>query len=196
MMMFIDPMLILTAENVIERSFENRNPTLFAIGAGMLGVGAVGWAGTKAFVKKESRARKPMNRTFKTTGGASVLVILASLLAGLGFGGGAGTGDDAADVSTAAPPAESTVESTVETTVETTEETYAEDIVLRVNKTDTFINGVLCKDDAAVRAMLLAEYKDGKTVLLIDDYADNETYEMVREVLKDLAISYTVTQKK
>ena len=45
MLMFINPMLILTAENMIERSFEHRNPTLFAIGAGMLGVGTVGWAG-------------------------------------------------------------------------------------------------------------------------------------------------------
>ncbi len=194
MMMFIDPMLILTAENMIERSFENRNPTLFAIGAGMLGVGAVGWAGTKAFVKKESRARKPMNRTFKTTGGASILVILASLLAGLGFGGGAGSGDGP-DSTTVAPPAESTVESVAETTEESTEETYAEDIVLRVSKTETYINGVLCKDDAAVRAMLLTEYKDGKSVLLIDDYADNETYEKVRDVLKDLAISFTAIRK-
>ena len=191
MLMFINPMLILTAENMIERSFEHRNPTLFAIGAGMLGVGTVGWAGTKAFVKKTSRAKKPMNRTFKTTGGASILVILASLLAGLGFGGGAGSGDGQ-DATTAAPPAESTVESVVETT----EETYAEDIVLRVSKTETYVNGVLCQDDAAVKALLLTEYKDGKTVLLIDDYADNETYEKVRDVLKDLAISYTVTQKK
>ena len=78
MMMFINPMLILTAESVIEKSFEHRNPTLFAIGAGMLGVGTVGWAGTKAFVKKESKARKPMNRTFKTTGGASILVTSAA----------------------------------------------------------------------------------------------------------------------
>lgn len=70
MMMFINPMLILSAESVIEQSFEHRNPTLFAIGAGMLGVGTLGWAGTKAFVKKTSRARKPMNRTFKTTGSA------------------------------------------------------------------------------------------------------------------------------
>ena len=107
MMMFINPMLILTAENMIEKSFEHRNPTLFAIGAGMLGVGTVGWAGTKAFVKKESKARKPMNRTFKTTGGASILVILASLLAGLGFGGG-GTGTGEGDDTTVAPPAEST----------------------------------------------------------------------------------------
>ena len=118
MMMFINPMLILTAENLIEKSFENRNPTLFAIGAGMLGVGAAGWAGTKAFVKKESKARKPMNRTFKTTGGASILVILASLLAGLGFGGG-GTGVGEGDASTVAPPAESTQESLVESTAET-----------------------------------------------------------------------------
>ncbi len=183
MMMFINPMLILTAESVIEKSFEHRNPTLFAIGAGMLGVGTVGWAGTKAFVKKESRARKPMNRTFKTTGGASILVILASLLAGLGFGGGPGTNTGEADASTAAPPAESTVEST--------QETYAEDIVLRVAKTETYVNGTLCKDDAAVHALLLTEYKDGKTVLLIDDYADNETYEKVKDVLKELAISYT-----
>lgn len=183
MMMFINPMLILTAESVIEKSFEHRNPTLFAIGAGMLGVGTVGWAGTKAFVKKESKARKPMNRTFKTTGGASILVILASLLAGLGFGGGPGTGTGEADASTAAPPAESTVEST--------QETYAEDIVLRVAKTETYVNGTLCKDDAAVHALLLTEYKDGKTVLLIDDYADNETYEKVKDVLKELAISYT-----
>lgn len=102
-MMFINPMLILTAESVIEKSFEHRNPTLFAIGAGMLGVGTVGWAGTKAFVRKESKAKKPMNRTFKTTGGASILVILASLLAGLGFGGGPGTGTGEADASTAAP---------------------------------------------------------------------------------------------
>ena len=182
MMMFINPMLILTAESVIEKSFEHRNPTLFAIGAGMLGVGTVGWAGTKAFVRKESKAKKPMNRTFKTTGGASILVILASLLAGLGFGGG-GTGTGEADASTAAPPAESTVEST--------QETYAEDIVLRVSKTETYVNGTLCKDDAAVHALLLTEYKDGKTVLLIDDYADNETYEKVKDVLKDLAISYT-----
>ncbi len=183
MMMFINPMLILTAESVIEKSFEHRNPTLFAIGAGMLGVGTVGWAGTKAFVKKESKARKPMNRTFKTTGGASILVILASLLAGLGFGGGPGTNTGEADASTAAPPAESTVEST--------QETYAEDIVLRVSKTETYVNGTLCKDDAAVHALLLTEYKDGKTVLLIDDYADNETYEKVKDVLKELAISYT-----
>ncbi len=183
MMMFINPMLILTAESVIEKSFEHRNPTLFAIGAGMLGVGTVGWAGTKAFVKKESKARKPMNRTFKTTGGASILVILASLLAGLGFGGGPGTNTGEADASTAAPPAESTVEST--------QETYAEDIVLRVAKTETYVNGTLCKDDAAVHALLLTEYKDGKSVLLIDDYADNETYEKVKDVLKELAISYT-----
>ena len=182
MMMFINPMLILTAESVIEKSFEHRNPTLFAIGAGMLGVGTVGWAGTKAFVRKESKAKKPMNRTFKTTGGASILVILASLLAGLGFGGG-GTGTGEADASTAAPPAESTVEST--------QETYAEDIVLRVSKTETYVNGTLCKDDAAVHALLLTEYKDGKSVLLIDDYADNETYEKVKDVLKELAISYT-----
>jgi len=183
MMMFINPMLILTAESVIEKSFEHRNPTLFAIGAGMLGVGTVGWAGTKAFVKKESKAKKPMNRTFKTTGGASILVILASLLAGLGFGGGPGTNTGEADASTAAPPAESTVEST--------QETYAEDIVLRVAKTETYVNGTLCKDDAAVHALLLTEYKDGKSVLLIDDYADNETYEKVKDVLKELAISYT-----
>ena len=182
MMMFINPMLILTAESVIEKSFEHRNPTLFAIGAGMLGVGTVGWAGTKAFVRKESKAKKPMNRTFKTTGGASILVILASLLAGLGFGGG-GTGTGEADASTAAPPAESTVEST--------QETYAEDIVLRVSKTETYVNGTLCKDDAAVHTLLLTEYKDGKSVLLIDDYADNETYEKVKDVLKELAISYT-----
>lgn len=188
MMMFINPMLILTAENLIERSFENRNPTLFAIGAGMLGVGTVGWAGTKAFVKKESRAKKPMNRTFKTTGGVSVLVILASLLAGLGFGGG-GAGDG--DVSSVAPPAESTAESIIEST----QETWAEDIVIRVNKTDAYVNGTLCKDDTAVRAVLLAEYKDGKTVLLVDDYADNETYAKVKDVLKDLAINYSSTQK-
>ena len=186
MMMFINPMLILTAENMIEKSFEHRNPTLFAIGAGMLGVGTVGWAGTKAFVKKESKARKPMNRTFKTTGGASILVILASLLAGLGFGGG-GTGTGEGDDTTVAPPAESTAESIIEST----QETYAEDIVLRVSKTETYVNGTLCKDDAAVRALLLTEYKDGKTVLLIDDYADNETYEKVKDVLKELAISYT-----
>ena len=186
MMMFINPMLILTAESVIEKSFEHRNPTLFAIGAGMLGVGTVGWAGTKAFVKKESKARKPMNRTFKTTGGASILVILASLLAGLGFGGG-GVGPGEGNDTTAAPPAESTAESTVEST----QETYAEDIVLRVSKTETYVNGTLCKDDAAVHALLLTEYKDGKTVLLIDDYADNETYEKVKDVLKELAISYT-----
>ena len=187
MMMFINPMLILTAESVIEKSFEHRNPTLFAIGAGMLGVGTVGWAGTKAFVRKESKAKKPMNRTFKTTGGASILVILASLLAGLGFGGGPGTGTGEADASTAAPPAESTAESIVEST----QETYAEDIVLRISKTETYVNGTLCKDDAAVHALLLTEYKDGKSVLLIDDYADNETYEKVKDVLKELAISYT-----
>ena len=190
MMMFINPMLILTAETVLEKSFENRNPTLFAIGAGMLGVGTVGWAGTKAFVKKESKAKKPMNRTFKTTGGASILVILASLLAGLGFGGG-GTGTGEGDASTVAPPAESSVESVVEST----QETYAEDIVIRVNKTETYVNGTLCKTDATVRAVLLGEYKDGKSVLLVDDYADNETYAMVKDVLKDLAIQYSSTQK-
>ena len=65
MMMFINPMLMLAAENMIERSFENRNPTLFAIGAGMFGVGAVGWAGTKAFVKKESKAKKPAAKAFR-----------------------------------------------------------------------------------------------------------------------------------
>lgn len=188
MMMFINPMLILSAESVIEQSFEHRNPTLFAIGAGMLGVGTLGWAGTKAFVKKTSRARKPMNRTFKTTGGASVLVILASLL---GFGWGSGSGVGPGEDTTAAQPAESTVESVVEST----EETYAEDIVLRVNKKETYVNGVLCQDDAAVKAVLLTEYKDGKSVLLIDDYADNETYEKVRDVLKELAISYTALQK-
>ena len=187
MMMFINPMLILTAENMIERSFENRNPTLFAIGAGMLGVGTVGWAGTKAFVKKESKAKKPMNRTFKTTGGASILVILASLLAGFGFGGGPGTNTGEGDASTAAPPAESTQESLVESTAET----YAEDIVLRVNKTDIYVNDTLCRDDAAVKALLLSEFKDGNTVLLIDDYADNETYGKIKDVLKDLAITYT-----
>ena len=188
MMMFINPMLILTAENLIEKSFEHRNPTLFAIGAGMLGVGTVGWAGTKAFVKKESKAKKPMTRTFKTTGGASILVILASLLAGLGFGGG---GVGPGEGSTAAEAADSTAESIIETT----QETYAEDIVLRVNKTETYVNGVLCRDDAAVRALLLSEYKDGKSVLLVDDYADNETYEKVKDVLKDLAISYGTKQK-
>ena len=187
MLMFINPMLILSAEAVLEKSFENRNPTLFAIGAGMLGVGTLGWAGTKAFVKKESKAKKPMNRTFKTTGGASILVILASLLAGLGFGGG-GTGVGEGDASTVAPPAESTQESLVESTAET----YAEDIVLRVNKTEIYVNGVLCKDDADLQALLLAEFKDGNTVLLIDDYADNETYEKVKDILKELAItSYT-----
>lgn len=187
MMMFINPMLILTAEAVLEKSFENRNPTLFAIGAGMLGVGTLGWAGTKAFVKKESKAKKPMNRTFKTTGGASILVILASLLAGLGFGGGPGTNTGEGDASTVAPPAESTQESLVEST----QETYAEDIVLRVNKTDIYVNGTLCKDDAAVKALLLSDFKDGNTVLLIDDYADNETYGKIKDVLKDLAITYT-----
>ncbi|MBQ6293515.1 MAG: hypothetical protein IJK77_06570 [Lachnospiraceae bacterium] len=186
MLMFINPMLILSAEAVLEKSFENRNPTLFAIGAGMLGVGTVGWAGTKAFVKKESKAKKPMNRTFKTTGGASILVILASLLAGLGFGGG-GTGVGEGDASTVAPPAESTQESLVESTAET----YAEDIVLRVNKTEIYVNDTLCKDDAAVQALLVSEFKDGNTVLLIDDYADNETYEKVKDVLKELAITYT-----
>ena len=186
MMMFTNPMLILAAESVIEKSFENRNPTLFAVGAGMLGVGTVGWAGTKAFVKKESKAKKPMNRTFKTTGQVSILVILASLLAGLGFGGG-GVGPGEADGTTAVPPAESTAESTVEST----EETYAEDIVLRVSKTETYVNGTLCRDDAAVKALLLTEYKDGRSVLLIDDYADNETYGKVKDVLKELAISYT-----
>ena len=190
-MMFINPMLILTAENMIERSFENRNPTLFAIGAGMLGVGTVGWAGTKAFVKKESKARKPMNRTFKTTGGASILVILASLLAGLGFGGGPGTNTGEGDASTAAQAAESTAESMIESTAET----YAEDIVLRINKTEIYVNGTLCKDDAAVRALLLAEFKDGNTVLLIDDYADNETYGKVKDVLKELAIAYSEKQQ-
>ncbi len=186
-MMFINPMLILTAESMIEKSFEHRNPTLFAIGAGMLGVGTVGWAGTKAFVKKESKARKPMNRTFKTTGGASILVILASLLAGLGFGSGPGTNTGEGDASTVAPPAESTVESIVESTAET----YAEDIVLRVNKTEIYVNGTLCKDDAAVQALLVSEFKDGNTLLLIDDYADNDTYEKVKDVLKELAITYT-----
>ena len=187
MMMFINPMLILSAEAVLEKSFENRNPTLFAIGAGMLGVGTLGWAGTKAFVKKESKAKKPMNRTFKTTGGASILVIIASLLAGLGFGGGPGTNTGEGDASTVAPPAESTAESIVESTAET----YAEDIVLRVNKTEIYVNDTLCKDGAAVQALLLAEFKDGNTVLLIDDYADNETYEKVKDVLKELAITYT-----
>ena len=185
-MMFIDPMLILTAGNLLESSFEHRNPTLFAIGAGMLGVGTLGWAGTKAFVKKDSKASKPMNRTFKTTGGASILVILASLL-GLGWGSGSGVGPgEATEV-----PADSTQESVQEST----QETYAEDFVLRVSKTEVYVNGVLCKDAEAVKAVLLADFKDGNSLLLIDDYADNETYGMVKDVLKELAITYSEKQK-
>ena len=190
MMMFINPMLMLAAENMIERSFENRNPTLFAIGAGMFGVGAVGWAGTKAFVKKESKAKKPAAKAFRNTSGVSILVILASLLAGLGFGGGAGSGEG--DVTTVAPPAESSVE----TMQDSTQETYAEDFVIRVNKTEIYVNGTLCKDEEAVKALLLSDYKDGNTVLLIDDYADTAAEEAVKDVLNELAISYRATQKQ
>ena len=63
--------------------------------------------------------------------------------------------------------------------------------MLRVNKTEIYVNGTLCKDDAAVQALLVSEFKDGNTVLLIDDYADNDTYEKVKDVLKELAITYT-----
>ena len=41
---------------------------------------------------------------------------------------------------------------------------------------------------------LLKEYKDVDDSL-IDDYADNETYGMVKAVLKELAITYSEKQK-
>ena len=95
-------------------------------------------------------------------------------------------------MTTVAPPAESSVE----TVQDSTQETYAEDFVIRVNKTEIYVNGTLCKDEEAVKALLLSDYKDGNTVLLIDDYADNEAYEAVKDVLKELAISYRATQKQ
>ena len=67
--------------------------------------------------------------------------------------------------------------------------------MIRVNKTDIYINEILCKDDAALKDLLLSDYKDGNSVLLIDDYADNTTYEAVKDVLKELAISFTAAQK-
>ncbi len=116
-------------------------------------------------------------------GGALAVLVALFMGGGLGLGGGAGTG-----TADAAAPAAAEAEAEPTETME--EAAAATEVIIRVHNKDIYVGETLCADKEAFLAALADQYKDGMTILLQDDYADNVAFEGAEGWLAEAAYSY------
>ena len=112
--------------------------------------------------------------------------------AGNGTGVGTGTGTASETVKTESTAAENTA---AESTAESVPEGKTE-VVIRVHNMEIYVDETLCEDDEAVLAAVEENLKDGMSLLLQDDYADNEAFTRVEKLLDEGAYEYRTETKK
>ncbi|MCR5294742.1 MAG: hypothetical protein K6E30_06145 [Lachnospiraceae bacterium] len=125
---------------------------------------------------KKSRARR------RAAGAAGGGVILLAILFGLGggIGGGlfaAGQGNAGNAESGKGGAAAAPIES------EKSAESVSMEVLVRVHNMEVYVNEVLCETDEEILSAIEEQYLDGMELVLVDDYADNEAYTHVEELL-------------
>ncbi len=141
--------------------------------------------------RNETKNGKKKGKGGKTVAGAALLL---ALLGGGGyFGLGIGNSDGGLlPVGTPEVTAEqtkNTAEQTQEVTEAPTQETKSQELAIRVQKSDILLNGQKVTAEELEEA-LTREYKEGMTVVLIDDYAIKSVYDNAETVLNKLHLPF------